>query len=210
MRSRAFACWPPAISLYYPTEVVFTSPSERGSRGVGHFARSQVPKRFRDRWGPDCIREYRAAARQRFDDALELAIQGRRTGAIYLWGYSAEMLLKAAYFSLRGMAETAPITIRADINPAIQHGRTTHSIAWSSHGSGHDVRSWAELLVLERVAMPGRAYPADIARQVQVCGQRIGLLWSETLRYRKNIAYEYELRQVREAAEWLLSHSDIL
>jgi hypothetical protein len=48
------------------------------------------------------------------------------------------------------------------------------------------------------------------AAQVQGCGQRIGQLWSETLRYRKNRGYEYEVRQVRKAAEWLLVHSDDL
>jgi hypothetical protein len=45
---------------------------------------------------------------------------------------------------------------------------------------------------------------------VQVCGQRIGLLWNETLRYRRNVAYEYEMVQVREAAEWLLANAAIL
>ncbi len=71
-----------------------------------------MPRRLIDRCQPDCIREFRLAARQRFDDALVLAASGRRTGAIYLWGYTAEMTLKAAYFSLIGMAETDTITWR--------------------------------------------------------------------------------------------------
>ena len=41
-------------------------------------------------------------------------------------------------------------------------------------------------------------------------GQRIGQLWRETLRYHKNRAYLYEVRQVREATEWLLVNSDDL
>ncbi len=56
----------------------------------------------------------------------------------------------------------------------------------------------------------GVASAADDARNVQVCGQRIGRLWSETLRYRRNVAYEYEMIQVREAAEWLLTHAAVL
>jgi hypothetical protein len=47
-------------------------------------------------------------------------------------------------------------------------------------------------------------------QEVQMCGQDIGELWSETLRYHKNVAYLYEMRQVREAAEWLLLNSDLL
>ncbi len=169
-----------------------------------------MPKRLRDRWQPDSIREFRAAARHRFDDGLELAGRGRRTGAIYMWGYCAEMLLKAAYFSLTGVSETATLTVTTDINPAINHGKTTHGIAWATQGQGHDVRSWAELLVLERASMVGKAYPPDVGRQVQLCGQRIGLHWSESLRYHKNIAYEFEMKEVREAAEWLLANSDLL
>jgi len=47
-------------------------------------------------------------------------------------------------------------------------------------------------------------------REVQSCGQGIGQLWSEALRYHKNVAYVYEMNQVREAAEWLLVNSDVL
>jgi hypothetical protein len=83
-------------------------------------------------------------------------------------------------------------------------------IAWPPQGQGHNVRAWAELLVAERAAWPGLAFPAAVGRQVQACGQRIGQLWSESLRYHKNVAYEYEMRQVREAAEWLLANSSIL
>ena len=62
-----------------------------------------MPRRLLERCDPDSIREFRAAARQRFDDALAMADQGRRTGAVYLWGYTSEMLLKAAYFSFGGL-----------------------------------------------------------------------------------------------------------
>jgi len=95
------------------------------------------------------------------------------------------------------------------INPAIVHGRNVRGIAWPFEGQGHNVRAWAELLIAERAAR-GIAYRPENARSVQVCGQRIGLLWSETLRYRRNVAYEYEMIQVREAAEWLLTNAAIL
>jgi hypothetical protein len=172
-------------------------------------ASEKVPRRFRDRWRPDCIREFRAAARQRFDDGLACAATGRRTGAIYLWGYSAEMTLKAAYFLLTGIAEATHLTMHGHIAPAIDRGRIVHGIAWPPQGQGHNVRAWAELMVAERAGR-GVSYAADVARLVQFCGQRIGLLWSETLRYRGNVAYEYEMTQVREAAEWLLANSAIL
>jgi hypothetical protein len=153
--------------------------------------------------------EFWAAARQRYQDGLACAAGGRRTGAIYLWGYSAEMALKAAYFTLTGVGETVHLTMAIHINPAIVHGRNIRGIAWPPQGQGHNVRAWAELLIAERAAL-GVAYTPENARNVQVCGQRIGLLWSETLRYRRNVAYEYEMTQVREAAEWLLTNAALL
>ncbi|WP_165221537.1 hypothetical protein [Aquisphaera insulae] len=162
-----------------------------------------MPKLLKDRWRPECIREFRAAANERYQDGLALAIQGRRTGAIYLWGYSAEMALKAAYFTLFH-SETATLDWKSHILPAIQHAKLVRQIAWPVAGQGHNVRAWAELLVAERASISGRAYEPRTARQVQVCGQRIGQLWSESLRYHGNLAYSHEVTRVRLAAEWLL------
>jgi hypothetical protein len=113
------------------------------------------------------------------------------------------MTLKAAYFSLLGRTETALLSWHGDIFPAINAGRGK-GIAWPAQGQGHNVRAWAELLVIERAATPGAAYAPLFGQEVQACGQSIGQLWSETLRYHKNVAYLYEMNQVRTASEWLL------
>jgi hypothetical protein len=121
------------------------------------------------------------------------------------------MTLKAAYFSLSGLAEDAVITVPGHIQPAINRGRAAPlRIAWPNPGAGHNVRAWAELLVGVRALAPDTAYSPAFAAQVQGCGQRAWQLWRETLRYHKNRAYLYEVRQVREAVEWLLVNSDDL
>ncbi len=127
-----------------------------------------------------------------------------------MWGYAAEMTLKAAYFALRGHLETDVITLGTHIHPAIDRGRRLFGIHWPSQGAGHNVRAWAELLVAERAARPGAAYKHLFGRNVHICGQRIGAVWRETLRYHKNVAYLFEQKQVREATEWLLSNSKAL
>lgn len=170
-----------------------------------------MPRRLIDRCQPDSIREFRLSARQRSQDGLALAGKGNRTAAIYLWGYAAEMTLKAAYFSLIGLAEDDVITVPGHIQPAINRGKAAPlSIHWPNQGAGHNVRAWAELLVGVRALAPATTYAPAFAAQVQRCGQRIGQLWKETLRYHKNRAYLYEVRQVREAAEWLVVNSDDL
>ncbi len=168
-----------------------------------------MPKRLPARWQPESIREFRASAGRRFDEGMALAAAGYRTGAIYLWGYSAEMTLKAACFSLLGHRDGAVLTWLGDILPAIRAGRGL-GLAWPPQGQGHNVRAWAELLVAQRAATPGAAYPPLFGQEVQGCGQSIGQLWSEALRYHKNLAYAYEMNQVREAAEWLLVNSHAL
>jgi hypothetical protein len=168
-----------------------------------------MPRTLLNRWRPECIVEFRASALQRFDDGIKLAAAGRRTGAVYLWGYCAEMLLKAAYFSANGFAETDPISWAKDIYPAIERGRKVFHIAWPHPGQGHNIRAWSELLIAERVFL-GIAFVPPLDTNLQRYGHRIGRLWSESLRYHKNVAYLHEMRQVREAVEWLLVNSDVL
>ncbi len=88
-------------------------------------------------------------------------------------------------------------------------GQVVFGIAWPNQGAGHNVRAWAELLVAER-ALSAVPYALPFGLEVQKCGQRIGQLWRETLRYHKNFAYPHEVRQVHEAVDWLLINSDLL
>ncbi len=139
-----------------------------------------MPRRLLTRCQPDSIREFRASARQRYDDGLTAAAGGRGLAAIYLWGYSAEMLLKAGYFTVLGVGEDTALQMAIHINPALQRGRGL-GIAWPQGGQGHNVRAWAELLILERATHPNpaMAYPIDFGDQVQANGQRISQLWNE-------------------------------
>jgi hypothetical protein len=167
-----------------------------------------MPKRLPERWQPECIHEFRASAKARFDDALALAAAGRRSGAIYMWGYCTEMLLKAAYFSVIGKSETDEIKL-TDILGATNKGRGTFGINWPKQEGWHNLRAWSELLVAER-SMSSVPYAQQLATEVRRQGRRIGDLWSVSLRYHKNVAYTHEVKRVWEAAEWFFVNSDIL
>jgi len=165
-----------------------------------------VPKTLRDRCQPDSIREFHAAARERFLDGVSLSASDRRTAAVYLWGYVAEMTLKAAYFRFLGFAEDRHVTFQ-DLQNAVARGRSL-GIGWPQSGWGHNVRAWAELLVNARASVPGQAYPSTrLGAMIQRTGQRLERIWSETLRYHKNVAYPYEVNQARDAARWFLLHA---
>jgi hypothetical protein len=84
-------------------------------------------------------------------------------------------------------------------------------IAWPAQGQWHNVRAWAELLVTVRASGAATAYASPgFGAQVLSMAQRLEGLWSETLRYHKNVAYPYEVQRVRAAAEWLLAHTRVL
>ncbi len=121
------------------------------------------------------------------------------------------MLLKASYFSVLGVGEGTSLQMAVHMSPAIQLGRGL-GIAWPQGGQGHNVRAWAELLILERATHPNpaMAYATDFGVQVQANGQRISQLWNETLRYHKNKPYAYEVTQIREAVEWFIVNSAFL
>jgi hypothetical protein len=164
-----------------------------------------MPRRLPDRFRPDSIAEFRAAARQRSLDAIALQGQGRRTAAVYLWGYVAEMILKAAFFEVSGFAEHQTIT-RRDLQNALA---TLPGIG--GNPPLHHLGLWAQALVTLRASTPGLAY-TDLAFGSQVTAKAYTLygLWRETLRYHKNVAYPHELAQARDAAEWLLIRSSEL
>jgi len=163
-----------------------------------------MPRSLLERRQPDSIREFRGAAIERRIDGNEAAKAGRRTAAIYLRGYSAEMTLKAAYFSVIGFEQTRAITL-GDLQAAKDLGRR-YSGTWP--GNLHNVRAWADLLVEYRSRIPGKSYlDPGFGEEVRLRCRWIEPLWSETLRYRKNVAYTHEVEKVGAAAGWLLEKS---
>ena len=146
------------------------------------------------------VESFRSAARERYRDGVQLADAGRRLGAIYLLGYSVEMLLKAAYFRLRGWGDT-PITV-ADMNQARNRAINVLHLTWNDRL--HDLVGWVTLLINERVTLQ-----QPLAwRFRRTLNARVGIVyrnWREHLRYHDSIPYATELNSVRATATWLLA-----
>jgi hypothetical protein len=156
------------------------------------------------RFAPDSIAQFFAAARVRDVDAQQLALAGRGTAAIYLWGYAAEMTLKGAWFALIGFAEDQVIS-SADLGSAEKQANG-YLIQWPKAGRWHAIFAWAQLLTQHRITLRG-AYPdPQFPAAVMHHSQRIYQRWRETMRYKKNRAYDHEVRAVAESVAWLLAH----
>jgi len=166
-----------------------------------------MPKPLLDRLRPDSIAEFRLAASERYRDGEAAATNDRRTAAIYLWGYAAEMTIKAAYFSIASFRPTQNIT-RQDLDSAKTIAIKQHQVNWTNPRSLHNVAAWAELLIKIRPLSPLTSYGnANFGAEVQTKCRVVQVLWSEQLRYHKNVAYQHEVDQMKEAVDWLLNRS---
>lgn len=166
-----------------------------------------MPRLLPDRFATECTREFDLAADERYADAVRLAGSGRRTGAIYLFGYVVEMLLKASYFRLVRFGETQVIGW-GDLSAAVGTGPASQSRLLGLAGSRnfHDLTAWASLIVAYRLrhgpVYPGRRFAATLTDHVRAVHAR----WTEVIRYHKNVAYDHELARVRTATEWVVWH----
>lgn len=164
-----------------------------------------MPKLLVQRFAPDSINQFRIAAQMRNAEAWSLFRSRRGTAAVYLWGYAAEMTLKAAWFSLVGFPDRASIP-RKELNAAKAKARD-YGILWRSF---HDVAGWSELLARHRMDR-GPSYPdCRFAAQMVMHGHRISDRWKEDMRYKKNVAYLFEVATMAESVTWLLRNSHSL
>jgi hypothetical protein len=153
------------------------------------------------RAGTDCLRKLEGAAKQRYAEAQEFQ-SNRPLIALYLFGYSIEMRLKAAYYRLIGLAGDSPLnnprdTAEARIKQLIKSG----SITTPPVSAGHNIMGWASILEEKRRDL-GRDLPSDFCRQMHRHARITAENWSIILRYRANKPTAKELKTVSGAAKW--------
>jgi hypothetical protein len=151
----------------------------------------------------DTVAEFEAAALQRLNEAELLLKRSRDLAAIYLYGYSVEMRIKAVYFrNARTQPQLAlPIT-KTDRQNAAKMWTT---LGLSVRPDGHHIAGWAELAVAARATTPN-PYPVGFGNDIVNNAASLYLIWRETLRYWSIIPLNTELRTVRSIARWFASH----
>jgi hypothetical protein len=165
-----------------------------------------MPKLLVQRIKGDSINQFHEAAIIRDKDAERLLIGGNLSGAVYLWGYVAEMTLKAAWFKLIGFPDSQIIS-RKDLEAARKFA-TQSNISWPSNF--HALDSWANLIIYYRISQ-GKIYSEpSFSNRVLANSARVYARWRETLRYKKNIPYLSEALIVGDSARWLLNNSKSL
>lgn len=141
------------------------------------------------------------AAWERYWDGLELATgtAGRKVGAIYLFGYAVEILLKVAFFRQQDWSPSQPI----DRNVISNHAN------WRKKSTLHDLKALASLLIAER-KQRGKPYDPVFAGVLNIHVDVLVLHWRETLRYWHGTASEKEVNEVLQSIEWILNNCNKL
>lgn len=166
------------------------------------------------RAGVDTLAKLSAAAPRRFREAQALLAQGESLGAIYLFGYSIEIRLKAAYYRTIGLVPGTIIDARLHRKPAERAidalPLLPRHTAPPGPSAGHHIIGWAQLLEQER-SSPGRV-PLNAAILVPMRRHAANVFdcWVEFLRYRANKPYNRELLAVVDAANWFRENTNRL
>ena len=155
---------------------------------------------------PNTVQRLERAAEKRFEEGEILKKQNRLLGALYLYGYSVEMCLAAAYFRSAGFS----------LNQAIEEGERLRRMAQARqhrHPDGdplmtnasHPLDGWARLLQWHR-GLSG-ALTLQEQRQLEEAVQKAKQVykhWRPELRYKTTDVATSQLDEVRRCVRWFV------
>ena len=160
------------------------------------------------RLAPDTIAKLERAAQHRFATAEILQTKKRRLEALYLYGYSAEICLSAAYYRRSGLPANTAIdrdTRQRRMAQARQLRTATGEPLMNS--DPHPLVGWARFLQWERTLRGGLTQNDE--RRLREAINKATLIytyWRPELRYKTVEVPDQPLQEVRRAAQWLLDN----
>ena len=150
----------------------------------------------------ESIEGFEAAAENMYEAGFNLMASAQSGQGVYLMGYVAEMLLKSAYFRLRGFADPQ-IIMMSDLRDAVhRHHLTLPTEKY------HDLELWAQLIIKERVLVS--LSNLRVERDLQTTTTRLNTNWSVKMRYHPLLGVaRQDLEDVLDDVVWLKSnHND--
>ena len=153
--------------------------------------------------------EYEVAGEDRFRDAMVLARQGRRMGAIYMFGYVVEAMLKCAFFRLLDYRPETLIRLGAGgVDDPRQLGRTDLGVTEHAEGP-HNPLFWARMVVELRIRNES-PLSAEATRALISKAQRIRNNWKVAMRYCRDRSDLTDLREVWKDVMWMRTQYSML
>lgn len=146
--------------------------------------------------------EFEVAGDDRLGDAVALAKQGRRMGAIYMLGYVAEAVLKCAFSRLLDYGSDALIRLGAGgTDDPRELGRADLGV--TEHAEGlHSPLFWARMVVELRIKTES-ALSAEAARALISKAQPIQSNWKVAMRYCRDRSDITDFREIWKDVMWV-------
>lgn len=154
---------------------------------------------------PETVQEFDLSAAQKYQEGAVLIAAGHNGAGIYLLGYSAEIILKNAYF--RYMGANWADRIQPRLGLALISGRMY--IPLVPHEGYHSLRFWA-LLLRETRRFQRRPLPPLLDAQFVSRTRRLHQNCWIGSRYRRDQATGMEAATVLEDAAWLQRNYSVL
>jgi hypothetical protein len=129
--------------------------------------------------GYDTISRFVKSAPLRLEEGDVLS-KDYRLAAIYLYGYAAEMILKAAYFkNLR-----YPVIAEIDRDTRKRAGFVAELQGFMKRREPHNIAGWARLLVWDKMTLHTPAYEPTLSREIVAKAETVYQNWRPEMRYR--------------------------
>jgi len=162
-----------------------------------------MPLTLATRIGPDTLGKLEQAARRRYAEARRLTAD-EPLGAIYLFGYTIEMRLKAAYYRVVGLGTAHHISAGAPSPRKVAETKICALLLLKPNSPvGHNLYGWGKLLEQTRATLPAPGpLPTPMLSDMYIHLQNASLCWTEVIRYRATPPYDEELQVVDAAARW--------
>jgi hypothetical protein len=159
---------------------------------------------------PDTIDDLEQAACNRYDEGEGLRKQNHLLAALYLYGYSVEMCLAAAYFRRFGFA-------RGDTIEPKHRKRHMEQAQQTVDGAGEPLMApgaqplpgWARLLEWQRRRQPSKPLGPEEERlfsEAVVKARMVYRHWRPRLRYTSLVVTLEQIEEVRRCVSWFIDH----
>lgn len=154
---------------------------------------------------PETLLDLARSSISRFHEGLNLIRRGDSWIGIYLTGYSAEMILKNAFFICRGASFMDPV--RPELDATTLTAKVLR-VQWKSEAF-HSVLFWSELLILGK-RRQGCPLEPHVQTELLMHAETLYNHWWVPMRYRRMVPEPGEVRRLVESAAWFMAKRELL
>ncbi len=157
---------------------------------------------------PDTINRLEQAAIRRYEEGTRLCERKRFLCAVYLYGFSVEMCLAAAYFRSSGFAPNSPIG-RETRERQMKYARAIRDADNQPlmDAAPHPLIGWARLLQWRRrLSSQLTAAQTSRLREALKKAEIVYKHWRPELRYKTKDVLPAQLAEVRKCVDWFIAN----